>query len=54
MVKLNRQRKRKKFKYTTDRQKVRQRAEKNLKFNVKVDCDILKASWDNRNEHLYN
>jgi len=48
MVKLNRQRKRKKFKYTTDRQKVRQRAEKNLKFNVKVDCDILKASWDNR------
>jgi hypothetical protein len=48
MTKLKRQRARKKFNYQTNRRRVRDKLQKNTKFNVKVDCPILKESWDNR------
>ena len=48
MPKLKRQRARQKFNYNTNRKRVKQRMEKNEKYNVKVDCPILKEAWNNR------
>ena len=48
MPKLKRQRQRQKFNYSTNRKRVKNRMEKNTKFNIKVDCPILRENWDNR------
>ena len=40
MTKLKRQRARKKFNYSTNRRRVRDKREKNSKFNVKVRQDV--------------
>ena len=40
MTKLKRQRARKKFNYSTNRRRVRDKREKNSKFNVKVRRDV--------------
>ena len=46
MVKLNKQRKKKKFNYARNRKRERKVQEKTTKFNVKVDCKTLKDNWD--------
>jgi hypothetical protein len=46
MVKLNKQRKKKKFNYARNRKRERNIQEKTTKFNVKVDCKALKDNWD--------
>jgi hypothetical protein len=46
MVKLNKQRKKKKFNYARNRKRERKIQEKTTKFNVKVDCKTLKDNWD--------
>jgi len=48
MVKLKRQRKRKKFGYGVNRKRVRKHQEKYSKFNVKVDNMTLRENWDHR------
>ena len=53
MPKLRRQRKRQKYRFDVNRSRVRKSAEKYSKFNVKVECDILKAAWDNRNQFKF-
>ena len=46
MVKLHKQRKKKKFNYGRNRKRERKIQEKTTKFNVKVDCKALKDNWD--------
>jgi hypothetical protein len=46
MVKLHKQRKKKKFNYARNRKRERKIQEKTTKFNVKVDCKTLKDNWD--------
>merc|ERR1740128_1297501 len=48
MPKLKRQRQRQKFNYSVNRKRVKNRMEKNTKFNIKVDCPILRENWNNR------
>ena len=48
MTKLRKQRRRKKFNYQRNRKRVRKAQEKTTKFNIKVDCQAMKESWDNR------
>ena len=48
MTKLMKQRRKKSFNYQTNRRRVKKRMEKKTKFGVKIDCDVLKESWDNR------
>merc|ERR1712048_1349669 len=42
------QRRRKKYDYARNRKRVRKQQEKTTKFNVKVDCEVIKEAWDNR------
>ena len=48
MTKLKKQRRRKKYDYARNRKRVRKQQEKTTKFNVKVDCKVIKEAWDNR------
>ena len=48
MTKLRKQRKRKKFNHGRNRKRVRKQQEKTTKFNVKVDCKVMKDAWDHR------
>ena len=48
MPKLRKLRMKQKFQYGANRKRIRNRQEKSTKFNVKVDCPVLKASWNNR------
>ena len=48
MTKLKKQRRRKKYDYARNRKRVRKQQEKTTKFNVKVDCEVIKEAWDNR------
>ena len=48
MTKLRKQRRRKKFNYQRNRKRVRKAQEKTTKYNIKVDCQAMKESWDNR------
>ena len=48
MTKLRKQRRRKKYDYGRNRKRVRKQQEKATKYNVKVDCQAMRDSWDNR------
>ena len=45
---MKKQRRRKKYDYARNRKRVRKQQEKTTKFNVKVDCEVIKEAWDNR------
>ena len=48
MTKLKKQRMKKTYNYGKNRKRVRQQLEKSSKFNVKVDCKVVRDAWDHR------
>ena len=48
MTKLRKLRKKKTYDYHRNRKRVKQQLEKNSKFNVKVDCKVVRDAWDHR------
>ena len=48
MTKLRKLRKKKTYNYGRNRKRVKQQLEKTSKFNVKVDCKVVRDAWDHR------
>merc|ERR1712241_1664301 len=48
MTKLRKLRKKKTYNYGRNRKRVKQQLEKTSKFNVNVDCKVVRDAWDHR------